>query len=88
MRVPSAVTQLDNLSKVRLTQLTCLLSVIYKIFTETLMLWLEKVMGKIINKCQSGFMKDRNIMSRVMAMHEIMHDTSEKERWSIAQIGL
>jgi uncharacterized protein with PQ loop repeat len=40
----------------------CLLNVVYKIFTKALILRLDKVMGKIINRSQSGFLKDRNIM--------------------------
>jgi hypothetical protein len=53
----------------------CLLNVVYKIFTKALMLRLDKVMGRIINKCQSGFLKDRNIMDGILALHEILHDT-------------
>jgi hypothetical protein len=52
----------------------CLLDVVYKIFTKALMLRLDKVMGRIINKCQSGFLKDRNIMDGILALHEILHD--------------
>jgi hypothetical protein len=39
------------------------------------MLRLDKVMGRIINKCQSGFLKDINIMDGILALHEILHDT-------------
>jgi hypothetical protein len=58
----------------------CLLNVIYKVFTKTLMLRLEKVMGRIINKSQSGFLKIRNIMDGIMALHEILHDTRIKKK--------
>jgi hypothetical protein len=58
----------------------CLLNVIYKIFTKALMLRLEKVMGRIINKSQSGFLKNRNIMDGIMALHEILHDTRSKKK--------
>lgn len=44
------------------------------------MIRLDKVMGKIINKCQSDFLKDRNIMDSVMALHEILHDTRSKKK--------
>jgi hypothetical protein len=37
-------------------------------------------MGKIINKCQSSFIKNRNIMDGVMALHEILHDTRVKKK--------
>jgi hypothetical protein len=58
----------------------CLLNVVYKIFTKALMLRLDKVMGKIINRSQSGFLKDRNIMDGILALHEILHDTRIKKK--------
>jgi hypothetical protein len=58
----------------------CLLNVVYKIFTKTLMLRLDKIMGKIINRSQSGFLKDRNIMDGILALHEILHDTKIRKR--------
>jgi hypothetical protein len=58
----------------------CLLNVIYKVFTKALMLRLEKVMSRIINKSQSGFLKNRNIMDGVMALHEILHDTRLRKK--------
>jgi hypothetical protein len=61
----------------------CLLNVIYKIFTKALMLRLDKVMGRIINRSQSGFLKDRNIMDGILAMHEILHDTRIKKKDSL-----
>jgi hypothetical protein len=44
------------------------------------MLRLDKVMGKIINKCQSRFLKDRNIMDDILALHEILHDIRNKKK--------
>jgi hypothetical protein len=44
------------------------------------MLRLDKVMGRIINKCQSGFLKDRNIVDGILALHEILHDTRSKKK--------
>ena len=35
---------------------------------------LYKVMGRMINRCQSGFLKEINIMDGIMALHEILHD--------------
>jgi hypothetical protein len=55
----------------------CLLNVVYKIFTKALMLRLDKIMGKIINRSQSRFLKDRNIMDGILALHEILHDTEK-----------
>jgi hypothetical protein len=37
-------------------------------------------MGKFINKSQSSFLKEGNIMDGVMALHEILHDTRIKKK--------
>lgn len=37
-------------------------------------------MSKIINKCQSNIIKNRNIMDGFMALHEILHDTKVKKK--------
>ena len=67
----------------------CLLNVVYKIFTKSLMLRLETVMGKIINRCQTGFIKGRNILEGIMSLHEILHDTkNQEERWPGVKIRL
>ena len=58
----------------------CLLNVVYKIFTKFLTLRLEPIMGKIINKCQTGFIKGRNILDGIMSLHEILYDTKVKKK--------
>uniref|UniRef100_A0A0A9A5N4 Uncharacterized protein n=1 Tax=Arundo donax TaxID=35708 RepID=A0A0A9A5N4_ARUDO len=40
---------------------------------------IEPFMGKLINKCQNAFIKGRNIMDGVMALHEILHETKVQE---------
>lgn len=72
--------KIKEANKIQQYRPICLLNVIYKIFTKTLMLRLEKVMGKIINKSQSGFLKERNIMDGIMALHEILHHTKSKKK--------
>ena len=37
-------------------------------------------MGKIINRCQTGFIKGRNILEGIMSLHEILHDTKIKKK--------
>jgi hypothetical protein len=44
------------------------------------MLRLDEVMGRIINKNQSSFLKNRNITDGIMALHEILHDTRIKKK--------
>lgn len=78
--VITLLPKIKDANKIQQYRPICLLNVVFKIFTKTLMLRLEKVMGKIINKCQSGFIKSRNIMDGVMALHEILHDTKVKKK--------
>ena len=47
----------------------------YKWITKTLTLRLEKVVDKLILTTQSAFIKGKNIMNGVMALHEILHET-------------
>jgi hypothetical protein len=38
---------------------------------------LEKIVDKLILQNQTAFMKGRNIMSGIMALHEILHETKK-----------
>jgi hypothetical protein len=58
----------------------CLLHVSFKIITKILMLRFENCMSKIIHRCQSAFIKGRNIMDGVMTLHEILHDVKHNKR--------
>jgi hypothetical protein len=58
----------------------CLLNCIYKLITKTLTLRVEEVADKLIHSNQSAFMKGRNIMSGVMILHEIIHETKQKKQ--------
>jgi hypothetical protein len=40
----------------------------------------DKIMCRIINRSQYGFLKDRNIMDVILALHEILHDTRIKKK--------
>lgn len=51
----------------------------FKWFTKCLTLRLEPVADRIIHKAQSAFIKGRNIMNLMLALHEIMHETKRKE---------
>jgi len=41
---------------------------------------LEKVADKLIHQNQTAFTKGRNIMSGVMILHEILHETKRKKQ--------
>jgi hypothetical protein len=44
------------------------------------MLRLDKIMGRIINRSLFDFLKHRNIMDGILALHEILHDTRIKKK--------
>jgi len=53
-------------------------NILYKWITKTLTLRLEKLADKLILQTQSAFLKGRNIMNGVLALHEILHETKTK----------
>jgi len=53
-------------------------NILYKWITKTLTLRLEKLADKLILQTQSAFLKGRNIMNGVLALHEILHETKRK----------
>jgi hypothetical protein len=55
----------------------CLLNCLYKWITKCLTIWLELVADRIIHKSQITFLKGRNIMNSVLALHEILHGTKK-----------
>lgn len=54
----------------------CLLNCLCKWIAKTLLLWLDPLVDKLILKIQKTFMKNRNTMIGVMALHEVLHDLS------------
>lgn len=56
------------------------LNVVYKIFTKALMLRMEQILERIINKSQNAFLKDRNIMDGILCLHEILHNTKARKK--------
>lgn len=57
--------KLKDANKIQQYRPICLLNVDYKIFTKALALRVERIFCKIINKCQTTFLKGRNIMESV-----------------------
>lgn len=58
----------------------CLLNCLYKWFTKCLTLRVEPVVGRIIHRSQTAFLKGRNIMNSILALHEILHETKCKKQ--------
>ena len=50
----------------------CLLQVLFKIFTKAMTIRAEPYMNKMINPCQTSFIKGRNILDGVELLQEII----------------
>jgi len=61
----------------------CLLNCLYKLITKTLTIRLESVADKIIHGNQTAFMKGRNIMTGILCLHEILHETKKRKEIGI-----
>jgi hypothetical protein len=72
-----------NASRIQQFRPICLLNCLYKLITKTLTMRMERVAEKLIHSSQTAFMKGRNIMSGIMVLHEILHETKRKK-----QIGI
>jgi hypothetical protein len=74
------ITLLPKVKKVERIQqfrLICLLNCLYKWITKCLTIRLEVVASRIIHKSHNAFLKGRNIMNSVLALHEILHETKK-----------
>jgi len=78
--VITLIPKLKEATKIQQYRPICLLNVSFKIFTKALMFRFENCMSRITNVCQSAFIKGRNIMDGVMALHEVLHDTKIKKK--------
>jgi hypothetical protein len=78
--VITLIPKLKEACRIQQYRPICLLNVSFKIITKILMMRLESCMSRIINKCQSAFIKGRNIMDGVMILHEIVHDVKVRKK--------
>jgi hypothetical protein len=53
------------------------------LITKTLTIRIEPFAKKLIHPTQSAFMKGRNIMSGVLALHEILHETKIRKECGV-----
>lgn len=75
--------EIKEASKIQQFRPICLLNCLYKLVTKTLTIRLELVADKLIHNTQTAFMKNRNIMSGIMCMHEIVHETKRRKEIGI-----
>ena len=78
--VITLLPKVHDATKIQQFRSICLLNFLYKWITKTLTIRLENLVGKIILNSQSAFMKNRNIMSGIMALYEILHETKRNKR--------
>jgi hypothetical protein len=79
--------KVSDASKIQQVHPICLLNCLYKWITKVLTITLAPFAGKNLCKEQTTFMKGRNIMSRVMALHEILHETKRRKKtWVILKL--
>jgi hypothetical protein len=71
--------KVSDASRIQQFRPICLLNCLYKLITKTLTLRLEKVADKLIQSNQTTFMKGWNIMSGIMILYEILHETKRKK---------
>lgn len=72
--VVTLIPKLKEVSSIRQFRPICLLNVSFKILTKLLATRLGVIADRIVNKSQSAFIKGRNILDGVVALHEIVHE--------------
>ena len=76
--VITLLPKVQDASRIQQYRPICLLNCLYKWITKVLTIRLELLADKLILKTQSAFLKERNIMNGIMALHEILHETKRK----------
>jgi hypothetical protein len=75
--------KISDASRIQQYRLICLLNCLYKLITKPLTIRIEPFAGKLIHVAQSVFMRGRNIMSGVLTLHEILHETKLKKECGV-----
>jgi len=78
--VITLIPKLKEANQIQQYRPICLLNVVFKIFSKTLMMRVESVLERIISKGQTAFLKGRSIMEGTMSLHEVIHDTKVKKK--------
>lgn len=78
--VITLIPKLKEASNIKQFRPICLLNVSFKILTKLLANRLGMIVDKIINDSQSAFIRGRNILDGVVALHEIAHEVRCSKR--------
>src|SRR3954464_1489083 len=73
----------DDADRIQKYRPICLLQVLFKIFTKTLTVRTEPVMGKLIDTCQTAFIKGRFIADGVTLLHEILKESKSQKQQGV-----
>ena len=69
--------KIQDAAKIQQFRPICLLNCFYKWITKVLTIRLETLANRLILKTQAAYLKGRNIMNGVLALHEILHETKK-----------
>lgn len=72
--------KVNEANKIQQFRPICLLNCLYKWITKVLTVRISPYAEKLISREQTAFMKGRNIMSGIMALHEILHETKRQKK--------
>lgn len=69
-----------EVKRIQQYRLICSLNVSFNIFTKVLANRLTKVVDTVVNPSQTTFLLGRNILERVMVLHETVHELHHKKK--------
>ena len=75
--------KVQDASKIQQFRPICLLNCLYKWITKVLTIRHSPFAEKLLSSEQTAFMKGRNIMSGIMALHEILHETKKRGKTGV-----
>jgi hypothetical protein len=81
--IMTLLPKVKNVVKIEQFRPICLLNYLYKWFTKVLTIRLEPIAGRIVHIAQSAFIGGRCIISNILALHEILHETKRRKKVGI-----
>lgn len=75
--------KIKEANKIQQYRPICLWNCLYKLITKVLTTRVEPYADKLINRAQTAFLKGRNILSGIMCLHEIVHETKRRKEVGI-----
>lgn len=79
-RIITLLPKVKEANRIQQYRPICLLNCLYKLITKTLTIRLEATAEKLIHCNQTAFTKGRNVMSGILCLHEILHETKKEKK--------